>query len=247
MNSVDAFGQAAYKAFIDQAPENNFLPPWGALSPEKREAWRAAADAARTLKVADEKPAPLCFVDTETDGLHDARQAWEIGIIRREPDGAEREFHAFVDIDLSQTPDGFGLRVGGYHERHPYGRWLSGRAATYDPGHLDPMSPAVAAEHVARMLHGSHVIGAVPSFDDHALERLLRANRLMGAWHYHLIDVETLAVGWLAAQGDKRRPPWHSDELSRAVGVEPPTEGERHTALGDARWVQRLYDKIMGE
>ncbi|QOH55230.1 3'-5' exonuclease family protein [Rhodococcus rhodochrous] len=41
-------------------------------------------------------------------------------------------------------------------------------------------------------------------------------------------------------------PPWRSDELSRACGIEPPTEDERHTALGDARWVKRWYDHIMG-
>lgn len=41
-------------------------------------------------------------------------------------------------------------------------------------------------------------------------------------------------------------PPWRSDDLSRACGVEPPTPEERHTALGDARWVKRWYDHIMG-
>lgn len=41
-------------------------------------------------------------------------------------------------------------------------------------------------------------------------------------------------------------PPWRSDDLSRACGVEPPSEEERHTALGDARWVKRWYDHILG-
>jgi hypothetical protein len=43
----DALGRAAYAAFVDRVPEHNFMPPWGALSPEKREAWRAAGDAVR--------------------------------------------------------------------------------------------------------------------------------------------------------------------------------------------------------
>jgi hypothetical protein len=34
--------------------------------------------------------------------------------------------------------------------------------------------------------------------------------------------------------------------LSFAVGVEPPRVGERHTAMGDARWAMRLYDAITG-
>lgn len=40
--------------------------------------------------------------------------------------------------------------------------------------------------------------------------------------------------------------PWRSDELSRLIGVEPPGEAERHTALGDARWAARAWDAVMG-
>jgi hypothetical protein len=42
-----SLGQVAYDAFVALVPEHNFMPPWGALPPEKREAWRAAADAVR--------------------------------------------------------------------------------------------------------------------------------------------------------------------------------------------------------
>ena len=28
---------------------------------------------------------PLVFIDTETDGLHPGRKAWEIALIRRDP------------------------------------------------------------------------------------------------------------------------------------------------------------------
>jgi hypothetical protein len=80
----------------------------------------------------------------------------------------------------------------------------------------------------------------------------MRANGICPSWHYHLIDVENLAVGYLAGVGVATRqvgapkPPWDSEELSRLVGVEPPSEEERHTALGDARWAMRLYDVVMG-
>jgi hypothetical protein len=36
--------------------------------------------------------APLCFVDTETTGVHPGRRAWEVAIIRRDPDGYEEEW-----------------------------------------------------------------------------------------------------------------------------------------------------------
>lgn len=41
-------------------------------------------------------------------------------------------------------------------------------------------------------------------------------------------------------------PPWRSDDLARACGVEPPSDADRHTAMGDARWVQRWYDTLTG-
>jgi hypothetical protein len=57
-----------------------------------------------------------------------------------------------------------------------------------------------------------------------------------------------MAAGFLARERstDLAAPPWRSEELSRAVGVDPPEAAERHTALGDARWAMRLYDVVMG-
>jgi hypothetical protein len=200
--------------------------------------------------------APLCFIDTETTGVHPGRQVWEVAMIRREV-GRNQEVQFFVDVDL-ESADPFGLRVGGFYDRHPAGRWLSNQGGPVefpcgsDMGqHLDR---ATAAKVVARFTHGAHLVGAVPNFDAETLAPLLRENGLTPAWHYHLIDVENLAVGWLlghaAGMGTPldlitaATPPWKSDELSRAIGVEPPSDEERHTALGDARWAMRLYDAI---
>jgi len=60
-------------------------------------------------------------------------------------------------------------------------------------------------------------------------------------------DFETLIAGFLRGQA-KPVPelPWKSDDLSRLIGVEPPGEDDRHTALGDARWAQRVWDAVMG-
>lgn len=208
---------------------------------------------------------PIVFLDTETDGVHPGRKVYEIAMIRRETNGQRTETQFFVDIDLA-TADKFGLAVGKFYDRHPIGRTLSAAAmndsctnAAWEPvGRHDGrmLNQAAAAMRVARWTHDAHIVGAVPNFDTELLDGLLRENGLIPAWHYHLIDVENLAAGWLAAGGAHAAgftasevraaitPPWKSDELSRILGVEPPTEDERHTALGDARWAERLYDRI---
>jgi hypothetical protein len=195
---------------------------------------------------------PICAIDTETDGIHPGRKPWEIAMIRREPDGTQREVSFFVEIDLS-TADPFGLKVGRFYERHPLGRVLSG---------LDDNNPVASWAHphfknlheaaflVAEYTHGAHIVGAVPNFDTEIFDRMLREQKLAPAWHYHLIDVENLAIGYLRAQGvdDQVLPlPWKSDDLMAALGIQPPAEEERHTALGDARWAMRTYDKVMGD
>lgn len=190
---------------------------------------------------------PLCFVDTETTGLHHTRQPWDVAVIRREPDGTQIEWQAYLDVDLSEA-DPFGLHVGRFYERHPFGRWLSGRE-----GHLEKewwlddgitITQYVAAGRFARITHGAHIVGAVPNFDTETMAALARDNELLNAHHYHLINVETLIVGFLAGRGEPLTPPWTSDDLFAAVGVTTP-EDERHTALGDARAVMRAYDAVM--
>jgi hypothetical protein len=199
--------------------------------------------------------APIVFMDTECDGLRPDRKVWEVAIVRREPDGRETEWQAFVDIDLS-TAEPFGLKVGRFYERHPAGRELSGLDQPRDERGPGWIGTAHAARRVARLTHGAHVVGAVPSFDTNVLDGLLRGHGLIPAWHYHLIDVEVLAVGYLAGRGKTvvnkdgntrlRTPPYSSDELTEALGVESAADDERHTAMGDVRWVMRMYDAIMG-
>lgn len=191
--------------------------------------------------------AALCFIDTETTGLHLDREVWEIAMIRRDDDG-EDEISIMVDVDVSNA-DPFGLAIGRFYERHPFGKEAAGGVDDHTA-----VSRAWAAKTVASWTHGAHLIGSVPNFDAETLAPLLREYGYLPGWHYHLIDVENLAVGWLlghaAAMGTPLDvvtaavPPWKSDELSRAVGIEPPSDEERHTALGDARWAMRLYDAI---
>ncbi|WP_280455454.1 3'-5' exonuclease [Nocardia brasiliensis] len=210
--------------------------------------------------------APLVFLDTETTGLHADRRAWEIAMIRRDASIGDRSVLIQVsDVDLSGA-ELIGLRIGRFHERHE--RYADGwNQSKADGGDALRILPeAEAARLVEQWTRGAHIVGAVPNFDTETLAAMLRRHGLCPAWHYHLIDVENLAFGWLngiAAHGHSSVAcsdapvdcdgdtmplalPWKSDALSRACGVEPPTDEERHTAMGDARWAMRLYDRITG-
>lgn len=195
----------------------------------------------------------LAFVDTETTGLDpDLHEIWEVGLIvdRGVDNNGWEEHRWFLPVDLGRA-DPVALRIGQFHERYP---------DTAVTGYTGLIS--FAAE-FAELTRGAHLVGAVVSFDAERLSKLLKANGSCPEWHYHLIDVEALAVGyveglrrWSYSEGmavptnfpDSLRHetplPWKSEDLSRAVGVDP-NEFEKHTALGDARWAKAMYEKVV--
>lgn len=184
----------------------------------------------------------LVFLDTETTGLDRERhQVWEIGAIVRTEDVGDIEYQWMLRPDL-RTADPTGLRIGRYYER------MGAVRASYPGGSCwrvkHPVDTGgyamdeVAAE-LARLLDGVTLVGAVPDFDAEILRRWLRRNGQAGTWHYHLVDVETLAAGAL-----RRPPPWGLDDLLADCGLVY-DEADRHTALGDARMVRDLYDAVM--
>lgn len=186
-------------------------------------------------------PLPLAFVDTETTSLQANRRAWEVAILRREydPDGtpaSEKTTWIIIeDLDLSYA-DPTALRIGRFYDRHP----AYNRKAL--PDLVDGRSPEVLSEWRASKViehatRGAVIVGVNPTFDVITLERMLTRHKLAPAWHYSPVDVKSMAI----AHGG--RPGMKSDDLSRLVGVEPPTVG-RHTALGDAMWARDLYDAL---
>lgn len=170
----------------------------------------------------------VCFVDTETTGLDpDRHEIWEVGLIT--PDGTEHQW--FLQVDLGRA-DPVALGIGHFHERCPQPQRVTTRSGF--------------ASAFADLTRGMHLAGAVVSFDEERLRKLLRSSGACPEWHYHLIDVEALAVGWLCANKWTADLPWSSDELTALLGLAVPGENERHTALGDARWAKRIYERICG-
>jgi DNA polymerase III epsilon subunit-like protein len=187
---------------------------------------------------------PVLFVDTETTGLNPrAHPIWEVAVI--EADGTEHLWHIAWSRAVLDQAEQIALEMNGFEARY---------------GKIDcPMlSPRESAERFAELSQGLHLVGAVISFDEERLRSMhdLNLGRPEGRypWHYHLVDVEALAIGFLAGRLDMLgrtsdavyvKPPWKSDQLSEALGLIPPSEGERHTALADARWAKAIYEQVM--
>lgn len=179
---------------------------------------------------------PVVFLDTETTGRDRLRRAWEIAMIRRD-DLGEREVTIFVDIaDLAlYQADPKALAIGRFDDRHPQRRGKLGRDQ-----HL--MTGADAAGVVQEWTAGARVFGVVPSFDTGCLDSLMERHGRSPKWHFQPWDIAVLATGYLI--GRQQPVERSAEETSRACGVNVPSSDERHTALGDARWVRRLYDRI---
>ncbi|GGK89396.1 hypothetical protein [Mangrovihabitans endophyticus] len=189
----------------------------------------------------------IVFVDTETTSLRPDRRAWDVALIVRDPGAAaDDEYQWFVHADhlALDNADPRALQVGRFYDRHP-----DYRSKSPDP--LDPWVGGGTPEflvmrEVERLTRGAHLVGAVPNFDAEVLGARMRVQGLCPSWHYHLIDVEALAVGYLAATSglDMTRLPWDSGWLTAQLGLAPVPDKLRHTALGDASWARSIYDRV---
>jgi hypothetical protein len=175
----------------------------------------------------------IAFVDCETTSLRPDRRAWEIAVIFRQPGQPDHEQSWMIEkdhLDLGEA-DLQSLKVGGFFDRHGQGR-------------LFDESTALSA--VEQLTRGAILMGSNPSFDAETLATRMRFNGICPSWHYHLEDVPTLATGWLYGRGDALPATWKSDAISLSCGVDP-AGYERHTALGDCRWMRDLFDVVTGK
>lgn len=181
----------------------------------------------------------IVALDTETDGLHPGRRAWEIGMVRRDDD-RQRECRMFLPLDLKFS-DPAALRIGGFWDRHPTGRKLSGKPDAQDDTYAKPCEPVVsthdAAKKVMAWTFGATLVGANPAFDTYILERLLRSEGYLPSWHYRLLDVEAMTTGYAGSVVGGLA------ACCKLLGI---TQAGAHTALGDARDALAVYDRIIG-
>lgn len=180
--------------------------------------------------------ADFVFLDTETLGLDPYAPIWELAAIRVSDEfGIETDrLHLFVEHDrdpwLDDLPENF---------QHDY-------LKRYDPA--KSVSWKDAAEALVNLMNGRpFMVGAVPSFDAERIARQwLEPLGIERPWHYHLMDIENVVLGWLTARMGVPHAPWKSDELSAAIGVNP-ADYPRHTAMGDVRWTMAQWSRVTGK
>lgn len=193
----------------------------------------------------------LLFMDAETTGLDPIIHVpWEVAAVRAEhtDDGRlvlRANAHKLIRLtdDELRHADPVALDVGRFWRRHA------------NDTHATPGSAARAIDDLCD--DRPHLVGAVPSFDDRRVGDLLRRCGITPRWHYHLVDIEAVIVGWMAGyqkaklEGLTAAKPallveaWKSDDLSRAIGVDP-DQFDRHTAMGDVRWCIAQYAAVFG-
>lgn len=200
----------------------------------------------------------IVFLDTETTGLlPGVHEVWEIAAIVR-ADGAPDEEYAWQLRPSLASADPAALRIGRYYERN--------RVRHLDPGSqrtvyqlADPdlagdeefrdrlIWPAAAAHRLAGLLDGAYLCGSNPSFDFRFVDRFLRAHGEALTARHRMLDIRSMAHGHLAGLGYPVDPTAPSGHLAEHLEVPDLADEDRHTALGDARWVRAMYDAITAD
>jgi DNA polymerase III epsilon subunit-like protein len=202
----------------------------------------------------------LIYLDTETTSLDERNgEVWEIGAIVRDPGEDDIEYLWQIRPNLEDA-NPTSLRISRYYERIQVESRLPDVVQLDSNGnHLTTMSSAKLAGILAPMVDGATIVGAVPDFDFRFLRKFLADNGQCWTAHYHLIDIENVAIGYIRgilAQGGRKNPemvslltdlvetlPWKYVNLCKAFSLFP-DQYEAHTAIGDARLVRDLHDKI---
>lgn len=181
--------------------------------------------------------AQVVFVSVATTGpIATPNCIWECAFIRRQiPSGSyESRMSLLVEHDQAPLAD---LPDADYFDY----------TTRFNPERA--ISRTVAAQKILEIFAAErkpHLVGATPGFDARRLELLLRSHGRTAdgvPWHDQHLDVESMAVGWLAARGVKVAFPWTSAEMAAELGVAG-TPADT-SAMARAVWIRDLFDGML--
>ena len=184
----------------------------------------------------------LLFLDCETTGLNpDIHRPWEIAWKLYTVE--DRTMH-LVDrrcdmVSLSGVEwiqaDRVALDVGRFDQRY----------------YMQSNTPSDYLATVFASIDGKpRLVGSNPSFDDRFVGDWLGRQGASKPWHYHLIDLPSVALGELITADVEpeelalaRVAGLKSDALSKLQGVDP-AKFDRHTAMGDVDWCVAWWARL---
>jgi DNA polymerase III epsilon subunit-like protein len=165
------------------------------------------------------------FMDTEATGLdHQRHELTEVAWIVRFEDGREEERRFFPE-HTTDGADADALELTRYQDR------------------IAPQDRTPASEWLTLFLEDAQdavLVGAVPDFDARHLERMCRKLGLEPTWDHHLLDVETLALPFIAEGPETPR---SLAKTCAALGI-PHDKDQAHGALYDAQQAMRVFDHV---
>lgn len=185
----------------------------------------------------------LIVVDTETTGLHDDAAIIEVAAINVNT-GETLHFVPHLPPGQLAKAQPEALQINRYYERGLFRETLSA-ADTLD-----------AFDNLRNMLNGNTFAGSNPTFDAKLIEkqqyRTIHTDEetanldytspapIGQVWHHRLADLSAYAAGVLGL--DPTEAPG-LDRVAELLGVSIP-DGDRHTALGDAKTTARCFQLL---
>jgi len=181
--------------------------------------------AADTPELPEPRPTRFVFIDTEATGLdHTRHELTEVAWIVRFEDGREVERQYFPQHSIDGA-DERALELTHYHAR------------------IAPQEKTPAKVWLIQFLQdadGAVLVGAVPDFDARHLHDMCRKLQVEPTWDHHLLDVETLALPFIAPGPEAPR---SLAKTCDALGV-PHDRDQAHGALYDARQAMLVFDAV---
>jgi DNA polymerase III epsilon subunit-like protein len=188
-----------------------------------------AGDGADAPNAEDGAEAPrgtrFVFIDTEATGLdHRRHELTEVSWIVRFEDGHEEE-RRYFPTHTTDGADEDALELTHYDER------------------IAPQDKTPAKVWLTELLDhadGAVLVGAVPDFDARHLDLACHKLGVEPTWDHHLLDVETLALPFIAPGPEAPR---SLAKTCGALGI-PHDKDQAHGALYDAQQARAVFDRV---